>query len=194
MNIGLLFGMVVAVFFIGILMVFGYQQIGNVTDIQDTAAFKKTIENLETAVDRVYSLGGESSEKFSFSFPTSVQKVCFVPTYRMDSGERITALSTRTDQMKRELPDILTGSYREKHNLADLLAQMRVKGNVDQNQSMLVFHQGTSVPEWVFIDHLKPQNDVYYRNSDITCFSGNEQVWLKRHYDSSGAWVDIEEA
>ena len=72
MNIGLIFGMVVAILVMGMIFVFSYQQLNNVTEIQKTAEFRKALSNLGSSVDRIYNQGGESSEKHSLSFPAKV--------------------------------------------------------------------------------------------------------------------------
>ena len=82
MNIGLIFGMIVAIIVMVAVFVFGYDYLNNLTRIQNEAEIKKAVDRLTTSVDRVYSLGGESSEKHSMSFPSEVTSVCFFPKYR----------------------------------------------------------------------------------------------------------------
>ena len=84
MNIGLIFSMIIAIMMIGIILVFGYNQIVEMQRLQEIASVKRTVDGLETAVDRVYSGSGENSERFQLSFPGSVYKVCFIPGYSGD--------------------------------------------------------------------------------------------------------------
>ena len=75
MNIGLVFGIIVAIMVIGLIIIFGYQQRVELQRIQELAQLRKTLVNLETVVDRVHSLGGETAERFTCTFPPSVKKV-----------------------------------------------------------------------------------------------------------------------
>ncbi|MCD6496333.1 MAG: hypothetical protein J7K54_03620 [Candidatus Aenigmarchaeota archaeon] len=192
MNIGLLFGMVVAIFTIGLLIVFGYQQIGNASDVQKQAQFLQSIKNLQTATDRVYNLGGESSEKLALTFPSSVEKVCFMPMYRDYE------ISERADRLKADLRTVL-GYSSQTTELAEFLLNKRITGvqsnyATDGKQTLLVFFASTSVPEWYYIEHLEPTKKGGDYHGTPLCVLGDAEIWLRRSFDENGAWVDVEEA
>jgi hypothetical protein len=194
MNIGLIFGMVVAIMLMGMIIVFGYQQITNMQNLQEQAEIKKAIEGLQTAVERVYSLSSETSEPFTLSFPGVVSKVCFMPSYR---GERITTVKSR---LATDLRNVITGSSQERYQLSALLLEMRIARDpdsfreVDKNQTLLVFLEGSAVPMFEHIEHLGPTKKTGTRGPEVLCVSPRSKVWLQRQFDDKGAWVDVEQS
>jgi hypothetical protein len=192
MNIGLLFGMIVAIMFMGMLIVFGYQQIVQMQDLQQQADIKRARQELETAVDRVYSLSGETSEPFTLSFPGGISKVCFIPAYR---GDRI---STKKSRLGPDFRSVIEGSSQIKYQLSALLVEMRIANNpdgfgeIDKNQTLLIFLQSTHVPMFEHIPYLEPSKKTGDRGPEVLCVSPRAQVWLQRKFDESGAWVDVE--
>jgi hypothetical protein len=194
MNIGLIFGMVVAVFMMSLLFVFGYQQMSTVTTIQGEAEIKRTISNLENAVDRVYSLGGESSDRFRLTFPDSVIQVCFMPAYR---GMQI---SYKESRLKADLRYILDSSG-DAYRLSQMLTEMRIKPSqenpavkADEGQTLLLFYKATAVPTWYYIKYLEPTKEGGVYSGTPLCVTGRSEVWLQRSFDEDGAWVDVREA
>jgi len=187
MNVGLLFGMVVAIFTIGLLLVFGYQQIANASDVQKQAEFLRTIKNIKASTDRVYNLGGESSEKFTLTFPGTVEKVCFMPIYRRLD------VSRKKNMLTADLRAILGYSNQQ---LASMMVAQRISGSygsmTDKNQTLLIFFTTTSVPEWYYIEHLEPEKGS--STGTPLCVNGDADVWLRRSFDDNGAWVDVEQA
>jgi hypothetical protein len=194
MNIGLIFGMVVAVFTMSLLFVFGYQQLSTVTTIQGEAEIKRTVSNLENAVDRVYSLGGESSDRFRLTFPDSVTSVCFMPAYRgMQTNVKVVRL-------RNDLSYIL-GTSGDTYRLSQLLTEMRIKPSqenpavkVDEGQTLLLFYKATIVPTWYYIEHLEPTKEGGDVSGTPVCVTGRSEVWLQRSFDNDGAWIDVREA
>ena len=192
MNIGLVFGVIVAMMLMGMIIVFGYQQITNMQLLQEQAQIKKTIEELTTAVDRVNSLSGETSEPFTLSFPASVTKVCFLPSYR---DQRISLKKTR---LATDLRNVIDGTSQERFQLSNLLLEMRIApnpdgfGDIDKNQSLLVFFQSTMVPIFEEIPHLAPTRKTGPRGPEVLCVEPRSKIWLQRAFDENGAWVDVE--
>ncbi len=198
MNIGLIFGVIVAIFMMGILLVFGYQQLVNVQTMQANAEVKKTLKNLETVVDRVYSMGGETSEKYRLTFPADVSFVCFMPYYRDKSVNEKSSL-VKMDVGK-VLGDVGGVTGYQRNQLMSLLTAMRIAPNpenvneyIDKGQTLLVFYKSSEVPEWHYVEHLEPSKKGNEYSGDILCESGRSEVWLQRKFDESGAWVDVEE-
>jgi len=194
MNIGLIFGMIVAIMLMGMIIAFGYQQIVNMQDIQEQAEIKKAKQGLETAVDRVYSLSGETSEPFKLAFPGGVTKVCFMPAYR---GERI---STKKSRLGMDFRSVIDGSSQIKYQLSTLLVAMRIAknpdgpGEIDKNHTLLIFLEKTHVPMFEYIPHLEPSKKTDTTGPEVLCVSPRSQVWLQRSFDETGAWVDVEVA
>ncbi len=193
MNIGLIFGMVVAIFTMTLLMVFGFQQATNVSEIQGKAEIQRTIKNLRSSVDRVYNLGGESSEKFELTFPSSVIGVCFMPMYRGMSGTQ------KDGKVKFDVRAALKSngiSTNEAYRMADDVTALRMQpahggGFIDNNQTLLLFYLGTSVPEWFYIERLEPTKDSVM--DEPLCVGPLADVWLQRAFDDDGAWVGVED-
>jgi hypothetical protein len=194
MNVGLIFGMVVAVFMMGLIFVFGFEQLFNVSTIQGEAEIKRTIKNLENAVDRVYSLGGETSDRFTLTFPDSVTYACFMPMYRDME------VTQKEGRLKADLRYIL-GSSGDAYRLSQLLTEMRIKPSqenpavkVDEGQTLLLFYKTTAVPTWYYIEHLEPTKEGRDYSGTPVCVTGRATIWLQRSFDESGAWVDVREA
>ncbi|MBN2330827.1 MAG: hypothetical protein JXC85_03355 [Candidatus Aenigmarchaeota archaeon] len=192
MNIGLIFGVIVAMLLMGMIIVFGYQQITNMQLLQEQAQIKKSIEGLAAAVERVHSLSGETSEPFTLTFPASVGKVCFLPAYR---GERV---SVKKSRLITDLRNVIEGTSQERFQLSSLLLEMRIApnpdgfGEIDKNQTLLVFFQGTPVPMFETIPHLEPTKKDGPGGPEILCVEPRTKVWLQRGFDENGAWVDVE--
>jgi type II secretory pathway pseudopilin PulG len=191
MNIGLIFGMVVAIFVIGMVIAFGYQQVQNMQQMQENAEVAKTLQNFEAAVERVYAGSGETSEQFAFTFPSGVYKVCFIPAYRQDST------SSKKGKLAEDFRSVIDGSTTDQYQLSSILLNERIGRNpgdwreVDKNQTLLIFYHSSSVPEFLNVPYLEPSKNDY---DEVLCVSPNSRVWLQRRFDSSGAWVDVEEA
>jgi hypothetical protein len=192
MNVGLIFGMVVAMMLIGMIIVFGYDQIMNMQEMQEQAEMKRAIHDLKNAVDRVYSLSGETSEPFGLTFPGGVYKVCFIPGYR---GEWT---STKKTMLGQDFRSVIEGSSQIKFQLSTQLVSMRISKNpsgpeeIDKNQTLLVFLQKTHVPLFEHIPHLEPSKKTGAAGQEVLCVSPRAKVWLQRRFDESGAWVDVE--
>ncbi len=197
MNIGLIFGMIVAIFTIMLIFVFGFEQLWNVKTMQEKAEIRRNLGNLENAVDRVYNLAGETSDRLTLTFPDSVVRVCFVPMYRgMD-------VTQKKGVLEEDVRDML-GSSAGARELAKQVVGERIKPtkenpaiDVDHGQTVLLFYDATDVPEWYYIEHLEPTNicipcgDSY---GNPVCVKGSTTIWLQRSFDESGAWVDVREA
>ncbi len=192
MDMGLIFGMIVAIFVMGLLIVFGYQQITNMLRIQQQAEMMKAVEGLKNAVDRVYSLGGETSEPYRLAFPAGVGKVCFMPAYR---GAQV---SVKEGRLRTDLLRVIEASGQDKYQLTDILLAMRFSREpgsykkVDKNQTLLVIFQETIIPDWLAIPHLEPSKKTTSMGPEVICVTSRTQVWLQRKFDETGAWVDVE--
>ncbi len=190
MNIGLVFGMIVAIMMMVIILVFGYDQLMSVQDLQQEAEHKRMIKAFGDAVDRVYSLGGESSERFTMSLPANVDKICFVPFFNIDT-EYIRGnyedyrVPYTENELRYDLEEVITGmSWEEEGQLTTILINLRK----NYMQPLLVFFiSGTA--EWEDIPHLGPSK----KDDEVLCVKPGTQLWLKRTFDSEGAWVDVEE-
>ena len=193
MDVGLLFGMIVAIFLISLILIYGYEQIDSMRRIQEQAEMYKAIEGLKTAVDRVYSLSGETSEKYKLAFPSGITKVCFMPSYR---GETV---SMRESKLRTDLPKVIDATWQEKQQLTRLLIEMRFAQGVnlyqktDRNLTVLLFFQAGVIPDWKYIPHLEPSKKTG-ASKEIFCAAPRSEVWLKRSFDRTGAWVDVDES
>lgn len=191
MDVGLMFGIIVAILIMIFIIIFGYEQVSNVQRLQQQADLKKAVEDLTTAVDRVYSLGGESSERYKLTFPGIVGKVCFMPSYR---GE---LPSTKEIRLRVDLAKVIDAPAQTKYELAGLLTEMRfgyLPGSsvrVDRNLTLLVMFNSGSVPEWHLVPHLGPSRKSA-AGEEILCTVPRGDIRLVRSFDSSGAWVDVE--
>lgn len=182
MNVGVIFGMIIAIIVIASAIIFGYQQLVYVSEVQGIAAINKAINSFEIEVDRIYGMGGETSSEFAFKFPNDISKVCFLPVYR---GER-----TSEAKIRRHLEEVMQATGREGDRIAALFAKLRYVDGIDNNESLLIFFEDTDVPEFKFVEHLEPSE----KNNEVVCVSGNGRVVLTRRFDLSGAWVDIDKA
>jgi hypothetical protein len=195
MNIGLIFGVIVAMLLMGLIIVFGYQQITNIQRLQEEAEIIKAMEGLQTAVERVHSLSGETSEPFMLSFPGVVRKVCFLPAYR---GERI---STKKSRLLTDLRSVIDGTSQEKYQVSNNLLNMRMAPNpqgfgyIDKNLTLLVFMQNKLAPgKFENIPHLEPTKKTGLTGPEVLCVEPRSRIWLQRRFDETGAWVDVEAA
>ncbi|MFH0956259.1 MAG: hypothetical protein V1813_00190 [Candidatus Aenigmatarchaeota archaeon] len=188
MDVGLIFGMVIAIMVITLVFVFGYQQLTSLQDIQNSAEMIKARQNLEVAVDRVYSEGGESSASLKLGFPPSVARVCFIPLfdYNYNPKEPYTASDL---ELQLEDQGLAEGSN------AEVIAERRdvAKRADGTDYNVLVFFMGFDDPAWYAIEHLEPSIKEDDGDELIFCAAPKETVWLQRKYDSMGAWVDVEE-
>jgi hypothetical protein len=190
MNIGLIFGMIITIIIMVAILVFGYVQITSIQRLQQEAEFKRVLKSLADSVDLVYSLSGETSERFTLAFPSNVQKVCFIPFFsieeecRYGSCEEYREMYTEYE-LKYDLEEVVTGlSSREEDQLVQILINQR-EGKM---QPLLVFFT-SGTPEWEGVPHLGPSK----ADDEVLCVSPRTQLWLKRHFDDEGAWVDVEE-
>jgi hypothetical protein len=188
MNVGLIFGMIVAILIMGMVITFGYAQITNMLEIQERAEIERNIRVFSEAVERIYSMSGETSEEFTLTFPSGVSKVCFLPAYR---GERIAYKKSR---LARDLRSVIDSDTKTKYQLASSLLAMRISQvdattEVDNNQTLLIFLKDTAIPLFEHIGHLAP---TLKEDSEVLCVKPPKKVWLQRAFDSQGAWVDVE--
>ena len=193
MNIGLIFGMIVAIMLMGLIIVFGYDQIQKMLELQTEAEIRNAINDLTNSVERVHSLSGETSEPFTLSFPGVVMKVCFLPSYR---GQRISAKKV---WLSNDLRSIIDAPQKTKYELANGLIKMRISrsltgGDIDNNQTLIVFREGTTIPEFEYIPHLGPSKKTGSGPAEVLCVTPRAKVWLQRRFDENGAWVDVEES
>lgn len=182
MDIGMLFGMIVALLTITLVLVYGYQQISHVSEFQETATELRAVKALETAVDRVYSMGGESSDRVRLMFPGSVDKLCFIPLYSYTQGTRKPYGKTG---IARELYG--QGIINDK-DIANLVVEARMPGTQDKNYTLLIFYKSYEVPKWHYVANLEPGET----KDGFICAYPGDYVWLQRKYDGKGAWVDAE--
>jgi hypothetical protein len=186
MNIGLIFGMIVAIFMIALILVFGYEQIAGMTDIQETAAEKSALKRLQDAVDNVYGLSGESSDKVTLSYPGSIRKVCFVPYFKQVTVSGTLQRKPYTaSEMKNKLKAIIDGTAAEKTQLSTALYDTRL-----HNQTLVLFYEDSGAPVWKSVEHMGPVE----KGGQFLCTDPGASMWLQRKFDSKGAWVDVSES
>ena len=193
MNVGLIFGVIVAIMMMGLIIVFGYDQIMKMLEMQTEAEINNAINELTSAVDRVHSLSGETSEPFRLSFPAEIVKVCFLPSYRGMS------ISTKRSWLSNDLRSIIDDSYKTKYQLADNLVKMRISpktggGFVDNNLTLLAFRRSTAIPRFEEIPYLGPSKKTANGGPEVLCVPPASRIWLQRRFDEHGAWVDVEES
>jgi hypothetical protein len=192
MDVGLIFGVIVAIILIGLIITFGYQQIVTIQQMQEMAEIARAKDDLAKAVDRVHSLSGETSEKFTLSFPGGVSKVCFLPAYRGDS------IDAKKMKLSIDLRSVIEGDQKLKSELTDVLLAMRITGNpggfgeIDKNLTLLIFFKTTNVPMFEYMSHLEPSKKTGISGPFVLCVKGNSRIWLQRRFDNHGAWVDVE--
>lgn len=194
MDVGIIFGMLVAIIVITLVFVFGFQQLTSLQDIQNSAEMIKAKDNLKVAVERVYGGGGDSSEKIRLSFPQTVRKVCFMPVYYISySGERTPYDGWRLVQ------GLVDQELAKDDDAAETIVGMRIHPDkngdeVDDGQALLVFFYESAAPAWYEVPHLEPgEMEDEDGNTYILCTGPRETLWLQRKYDRAGAWVDVEE-
>jgi hypothetical protein len=186
MDVGLIFGMIIAIMVITLVFVFGYQQLTGLQDVQNNAQMIKARDSLEVAVDRVYSVGGESSESLRLTFPDTVRTVCFVPLFDYD-------YDTKVPYEASELEWHLEDQGLAEESNARVIAQRReaAKRADGTDYNVLVFFMESDDPAWYAIEHLEPSE---MEDETFLCAGPKETVWLQRKFDNDGAWVDAEEA
>lgn len=194
MNVGLIFGMIVAIIIIGSVIVFAYDQLANMQRLQQIAEINRAKEDLENAVERVHGLSGITSEAFKLSFPGGVTKVCFIPSYR---GEYI---GMKESKLRSDLYSVIDATANTRRSLSEALTQMRItqnpdgSGKYDKNQTLLIFVEGATVPDFEEVPYLGPSKKKVNGDTEVLCVPPRSRLWLQRKYDNDGAWVDVEEA
>jgi hypothetical protein len=190
-DVGIIFGMVIAIMVITLVFVFGYQQMVSMQDVQNSAEMIKAKKSLEVAVDRVYGEGGESSASLKLGFPTRVARVCFIPLYDY-------SYETKQPYTKGQLESQLEDQGLAEGNLPELLAQARDTAKslpvdpVDYN--VLIFFMDSTAPVWYAVEHLEPGITEEGGDDAFLCAEPKETIWLQRKFDRDGAWVDAEKA
>ncbi|UCD02993.1 MAG: hypothetical protein JSV63_04400 [Candidatus Aenigmatarchaeota archaeon] len=191
MNIGLVFGMIVAIVMIVAILVFGYDQITKMQQLQREAEFLRVMQSFEDAVDSVYNLGGESSKRFTMSLPSGyVTRTCFVPLFSIDcypapcTREHYDKAEVRSDVNNMLRSQLEYGSF-EASQISDVMSHAWEL----EKPTVLVFYVGKRAPVWFNIPHLAPSK----KPDEILCVNPGERVVLRRYFDDAGAWVDIEE-
>jgi hypothetical protein len=179
MDVGVIFGMVIAILVISLVFVFGFQQLNNVQDIQNSAEMIKARQSLDVAVDRVYSGSGESSERLVLSFPSSVSRVCFLPIYDYSFATKIKYTKSR-----------IAAGLEDQGIAGSELAKAVADQREGRNCTVLVFFRDVTIPAWYEIAHLEPSE----KDDGFLCVAPRDSVWLQRKFDTKGAWVDAEES
>ena len=77
MNTGMVFGIIFAILVIGMLFVFGIDQIANIFCVSNVAQTNKAVSDLENAVENVFNLAEGSAMPFKVSIPRNAE-ICFV--------------------------------------------------------------------------------------------------------------------
>jgi hypothetical protein len=191
MDVGVIFGMVIAIMVITLVFVFGYQQLTSLQDIQSSAELIKASQKLGVVVGRVYDGGGESSESLRLTFPSTVRSVCFIPLFNYDDEPR-TPYTAEDLKFQLDAQGLAQGSN------AEVIAQRRETAKhvpvdpVDYN--VLVFFVATNDPKWYAVERLEPSIKEGDWDEYLFCAEPKETIWLQRKFDSDGAWVDAEEA
>ncbi|MBN1896306.1 MAG: hypothetical protein JW789_01080 [Candidatus Aenigmarchaeota archaeon] len=188
MNIGLIFGMIVAILMMVMVIVFGYDQLFTVQDMQHEAEFRRVMNSFDNAIDRVYSLGGESSQKFSLSLPSNVQSVCFVPLFTIDDCYNPPCERVEYTDFWFDMESTLEKMNYKDNEIYQLLPILE-SSREDDMEPVLVFFTTGGAPEWHDFSYLGPSKT---EDDDILCISPGTEIWLKRQYDNDGAWVDVE--
>ncbi len=78
MNVGLIFGIIFAIIVMGMLIVFGMQNIGSVIEVSCESHIGQEMINIEKAVDKVRTFSQGSSIELIVLVPSCVERVCFV--------------------------------------------------------------------------------------------------------------------
>ena len=76
MDVSMVFGIIFTLIVIGLLLVFGWQQIANIFGIGEEAQVASIIKNLEKRIDDLYYKAEGSRASFTLSFPKEY-KMCF---------------------------------------------------------------------------------------------------------------------
>ena len=193
MDVGLIFGMIVAIFVIIAVLIFGYDQIVTMQELQQEAEFLRTMQSFENAVDSTYNLGGESSKRFTMSFPSgSVTRTCIVPQFSKDCYPApCIRVPYDNDDIENEVEDLLRQQLGYGFTEARDISEVMASAWKSEEPSVLVFYVGKRVPVWFSVPHLEP---VRVNNHDeIFCANPSVRVVLKRHSEDAGAWVAVVE-
>jgi hypothetical protein len=76
MDVSMLFGIIFTCIVIGVILIFGGEQIANFFLLGSQAQVLKTMDSLQKKVDSIYRLAEGSGSEFALSFPKDY-KVCF---------------------------------------------------------------------------------------------------------------------
>jgi len=191
MDMGLIFAVIVSIILMGLLITFGYMEFEKWLRIQEEAEIKRNIQEFREAVTDVYGMGGEASAPFEFTFPNSVYKVCFIPSYK----ERL--LSSRENSLRDDLRKIIDSDWRTRQDLSQVLANMRIVtlnngSKIDKGHNLMIFFHSTSVPMFEKIDHFDPSLKSIDGLPMIPCLPQNTKFWLKRKHEGINVWVDVD--
>ncbi|MBU0953765.1 MAG: hypothetical protein KKA90_05120 [Nanoarchaeota archaeon] len=77
MNVGPVFGIIFALIALGLLLVFGFDQVMTIFSFNDEATILRQVESLEKSVADVYNLAEGSSKEFIVVIPKNT-KFCFL--------------------------------------------------------------------------------------------------------------------
>jgi len=86
MDVGILFGIILAIIVMGFVIFFGYRYVSDMTCIQGDSTTAQQIINLEKSVQDTFSLSMGSSKDFTLMVGACSGKVCFVDTANTESN------------------------------------------------------------------------------------------------------------
>ena len=79
MDTSLVFAIIFAIIVIGLILVFGYQQIGNMFCFNGAAQVDKAVKDMENEVNVIYNLAEGASKQFKVSIPSG-SSICVINT------------------------------------------------------------------------------------------------------------------
>jgi hypothetical protein len=92
MDAGMVFGIIFTIFVMGIILVFGWDQISNFLGFGVKAQISRELESIKQKVDKVYNMAENSEESHTLSI-SSPNKICFFnssnPSARIYSDDSI---------------------------------------------------------------------------------------------------------
>ncbi|NOX71377.1 MAG: hypothetical protein GXO64_01630 [Candidatus Micrarchaeota archaeon] len=86
MNVNMIFALLFAIIIIMVVLFFGTRQMGDLTNINTQTAFYNKLNKFDDAVSSVATMSMGSEQKFEFTVPSTVEKICFVDRNNPDSN------------------------------------------------------------------------------------------------------------
>jgi hypothetical protein len=163
MDVGLLFAMIFAIVFIGLLLVFGYNQITNMFCFNGVAQVDKAVKDLENEIANMYNLAQGSAKPFDPRIP---------------AGSSICLLNT-TDLSP-------SGTWLPNPDQAEII---RNRIAIDKANVWINYNCGDNKPTYT-IAHVRAVNPAGYSGTGSFCAQSGDTIYIENAGDYVAASLE----